>query len=226
MSLKDEQYIYTIRRPGVLAVFDRKLSSLAERIIDGIDEMMATGIVLKNDHTCDLSVIELDGVVFVAKRYNKKGLWHTLRHNLKPSRAKRCWLWGKRLLDLDMPTPKPLGYIEIRKMGLRCRSYLLTEYLKDAEIINAAVQGASTQRLKIISTQVEALILSLEQNGIHHGDLKPPNVMVSAEKAYLIDLDAMKKMNFLTKCRDKNIDRNHLIRKLKRDGVNLVINDA
>ena len=65
----------------------------------------------------------------VVKRYNHKGLVHSLRHTIKRSRARRGWLHAHRLRMLQIPTPKPLAYIEQRKHKLVWKSYLVTEYV-------------------------------------------------------------------------------------------------
>ena len=106
-----------IRQGSWRGLADRKLSEAVnlDEITTGLDEAMSRGQVLKDGRTSFVSRVTLGGIEVVIKRYNHKGLLHSLRHTLKGSRAKRCWLNANRLLLLGIPTPRPLAYIDERR---------------------------------------------------------------------------------------------------------------
>ncbi len=181
--------------------------------------MMAGGLVLKTDHTCNVSMAVIGGLQVIIKRYNNKGLIHTLRQNCKPSRAARCWRWGRRLLAAGVATPVPYGYMEVREYGLRQCSYLFTEYLDGTDFAKALNGSRNKNEQAALSRAVDEMVIALERNRILHNDLKPPNVMIAAGRPYLIDLDSMRKMIFPDGFLEKGKDREHLVRKMARQGV-------
>lgn len=208
-----------VRCAGVKAVFSEALLPYAEQIIRGADDMVNGGKRLKIDTTSDVSLANIGGFRFIIKRYNNKGLLHTIRQNFKPSRAKKCWNWGNRLLDMGIDTAKPLGYMELYCRGLRRKAYLFTEYLEGAYFTLALKTAAGKEQADEISAAVNSLVCRLEDSAIVHSDLKPPNIIISAARPYLIDLDSMRKTNLLTIFYDKGKDRRHLIKKLLRENV-------
>ncbi|MBN2183222.1 MAG: hypothetical protein JW715_15030, partial [Sedimentisphaerales bacterium] len=108
------------------AVFDREFCLGAEPLefIEKIDALMDDGKILKDGNTCYVSRLTWNGRDVVVKRYNHKGLIHSIRHTIKGSRARRCWICGHRLGMLKLATPKPLVYLEHRKGLLIWKSYI------------------------------------------------------------------------------------------------------
>ncbi len=219
------QEVKVIKRPHLSAVFDKSLAAEAGAISDDIDALISAGTCFKNDKTTTVAAAEVNGQKLLIKRYNYKGVWHLFRHNCKSSRAKRCWMWGRKLITLTIPTPKPLAYIETYRTGFRYNSYLITEYLEGADNLHNQLKNSVDGELEDISRIVEQTLSKLEANGLHHGDLKPPNIMIYRGSAYVIDLDAITKINPITKLWKKGKDRRHLIEKLKRTGIDKEIID-
>ena len=90
---------------------------------------MQAGRILKDGNTCYVSRFLWNGQDVVVKRYNHKGFWHSLRHTLKGSRARRNWLHAHRLLWIKISTPAPLAYIEEYAGPLLWRSYFITRFV-------------------------------------------------------------------------------------------------
>jgi tRNA A-37 threonylcarbamoyl transferase component Bud32 len=161
-------------------------------LIEQIDTLLHTGQVIKDGDTCHVSRLVWNYKDVVVKRYNHKGLIHSLRHTIKKSRARKAWLHGRRLGALNIATPKPVAYIEHRRGLLVWQSYLVTEYV-DGQMLYDFVRDdtvAERQRLDAIRKVVE-LLDELWKHGITHGDLKHTNVLVTDSGPVLTDLDAM-----------------------------------
>ena len=96
---------------GFVAVFDREFVRGGNHaaLLDNIDALMDQGRILKKGRTCHLSRVTWNGRDVVIKRYNNLGVVHSLRHTIRGSRARRCWLNGLRLTMLGIPTPRPFG---------------------------------------------------------------------------------------------------------------------
>jgi tRNA A-37 threonylcarbamoyl transferase component Bud32 len=159
----------------------------------GLDEAVSSGQILKNGRTCFVSRIQLGNVDVVVKRYNHKGLAHSLRHTLKGSRAKHGWVHAYRLRLLKIATPHPLAYIvEYRGHLLWC-SYLITEFvtgpslhevLRDTTLADDQKQHWIDETLRLID--------ELAELNISHGDMKHTNILCNGNTIVLTDLDAMR----------------------------------
>lgn len=95
---------------------------------------MNNGKILKNDETCYESRVMWNGKDEVVRRYNHKGLVHSLLHTIKKSDACRAWLNAHRLEMLDIATPIPLAYVEQRNGGLIWKSYFINKYIEGQKI--------------------------------------------------------------------------------------------
>jgi tRNA A-37 threonylcarbamoyl transferase component Bud32 len=154
---------------------------------------MDKGQILKNGHTCFVSRLRWNDKDIVVKRYNYKGLIHSLRHTLKGSRARRCWLHSHRLLELNIATPKPLAYIEQFKGPLLWKSYMVTEYSKGRKLSDfLRDEKVGEKDRSAVTLQVKDLLNNLGQYRISHGDLKHSNILITDNGPVLTDLDGMK----------------------------------
>jgi tRNA A-37 threonylcarbamoyl transferase component Bud32 len=178
-----------------LAMFDRNFCEEAEPIdfIEQIDTLMDKGQILKNDKTSYISRLMWNGRDIVVKRYNHKGFIHSLRHTIKGSRAKRCCLNGHRLMALNIPTPRPVAFIEERKGVFLWKSYLVTEFVagRNLHIFLRDDTVAETQKSMTVQ-QVTNLLDKLGEYRITHGDLKHTNILITNNGPVLTDLDAMR----------------------------------
>ncbi len=189
-----------------LAVFDRGFCQGAEPLdfIKQIDGLMDKGKILKNGNTCHVSRLMWNNKDVVVKRFNHKGFVHSLRHTIKKSRARWGWLHAHRLGMLQIPTLRPLAYIEWRKYELVWKSYLVTEYVEGQKLYDFLRDSkTSEEEHSMVNQQVVELLERLGKYRITHGDLKHSNILVTDNGIVLTDLDGMKvhKWNWMYKIR-------------------------
>jgi len=170
----------------------------------GLDQLMEQGRILKRGNTCFVSVVEWMGQKVVVKRYNHKGLFHSLRHTIKRSRARRCWLHAHRLMVLDIATPRPLAYIEQFKGPVVWQSYFITEYV-EAQKLSDFLEDNSKSRAERVKTikQVQDMLARLAKFNITHGDLKPTNILLGRAGPVITDLDSMQVHRWNRSCKVK-----------------------
>jgi len=177
------------------AVFSKSyLSEAAVRdLIDRIDAVTDAARLLKNGNTCFVTAVTWNDRDYVIKRYNPKGLLHSLRHSLKRSRARHGWLNAYRLLYLGIPTPRPIAFIEEYTGWLLKRSWLITELAPGPKLHDylANPEITKTQKTETID-KVFKILARLEDNRITHGDLKHVNLIITPDGPTLIDLDSLK----------------------------------
>jgi len=177
-----------------VAEFDSRLCAGArlDDLIEQIDTLMHAGEVIKDGDTCHVSRLVWNHKDIVVKRYNHKGLIHSLRHTIKKSRARKAWLYAHYLASLGIVTPQPLAYIEHRKGLLVWQSYLLTEYVEGQTLWSFLRDGSLGQQQQWGGMrQVVEMLSSLWQHHITHGDLKHTNVLITENGPVLTDLDGM-----------------------------------
>ena len=165
---------------------DRRLSDSAgpDELTAGLDEAMSRGQILKDGRTSFVARVKLGGIDVVIKRYNHKGLLHSLRHTLKGSRAKRCWLNANRLLFLGIPTPRPLAYIDECRGPFLHRSYFIAEFVPGQGLYAVLRdQNVPESRRQRMIDEVVRTLDRLAAHGITHGDLKHTNILCAGTRS-------------------------------------------
>jgi tRNA A-37 threonylcarbamoyl transferase component Bud32 len=183
-----------VKSQKFIGIFDRNFCSAAKPVdfIEQIDELMDKGEILKDGNTCYVSRLTWNNKDIVVKRYNHKGFIHSLRHTIKKSRARQGWLHAHRLGMLQIPTPRPLAYIEHRKAGLIWQSYLVTEYVKGQKLCDFLPDNITEKQRSQVIGQVKELLDKLGKYRITHGDLKHSNILITDNGPVITDLDGMK----------------------------------
>jgi len=176
-----------------------------------VDGLMGRGRILKKGDTSDVSCVTWHGTDLVVKRYNNRGLVHSLRHNIKASRACRSWRSGVELMSLGIHTPRPVAYIEQRKGPLLQKCYLITEYVKGCNLhVFLRDESITQEQKKTVLGNVAELLNRLGKARITHGDLKHTNILITQQGPVITDLDAMivhRWQPFFEARRDKDIER-------------------
>ena len=94
---------------------------------------------------------------------------------------------------LNIPTPKPLAYIEMYIGPFLKKSYFICEHIR-AQSLYGFLQAdtASQEQLSATAQKVLHLLENMGKHKIFHGDLKLQNILLADDKAVIVDLDRMK----------------------------------
>jgi len=193
--LRTSKRFIKVRAGQYIGVFNKDFCRDARPsdLIGRVDVLMNKGKVLKNGNTCYLCRLTWNGRDIVIKRYNHKGVIHSLRHTIKKSRARRCWLNGHRLALYNISTPKPLAFFEQRRGCLIWKSYFVTEFIEGPSLYHyMRDESISPEKRKTAVQEVKKLLDRMAKYRVTHGDLKHTNILITENGPVLTDLDSMK----------------------------------
>lgn len=131
----------------------------------------------------------------------------------------RSFRMSNRLIELGIPTAKPLAVILPSRLKIHEPSWLITEWIDGAQTLaNFAMTQHGRSSLadnsagRIVAAAVGDLMGRIHANCISHRDLKPQNVLVRSNaqtaEAFLIDLDGAQDRSWISdNIRWKNLSR-------------------
>jgi hypothetical protein len=122
----------------------------------------------------------LDGQRMTAK-ISDMNLYRQLESLVKSSKAKRAWQAALRLIELDLDTPLPLGYMERFKGPFIRKTAYFTKTLEDGQSVKVwfwdATRTEAERQQMLVS--VASYCRRMHDHGITHNDLHLSNFMVS-----------------------------------------------
>lgn len=151
-------------------------------------------IFLKKGRSSTVIKFNVDGKVFVLKRYNIKNGWHRLRRLGRETRATKSWRMSQHLFSEGVKTAKPVALMENKFLGFRGTSYFMMEYVPGNHIGEyfRHMKDSNSENYHRMAKRISMLIENLAELKITHGDLKMTNIIVSDDEPHLIDLDGIK----------------------------------
>lgn len=187
-----------VRAGDFFATVDRSFCEADEfrELMSGIDERMQSGQILKDEKnsrsTCVVR-LRLSGHDVMIKRYNYKGLAHSLGRTIQGSRARYNWIWSQSLMRLGIPSPRPFAFVEMRWGPLVWKSYSLCEYVDAKSLRQVLEQGnCGTDELTQVAMKVRRLLSLMAERKVTHGDLKLDNILLRDDAAIVVDLDQVR----------------------------------
>jgi len=197
-SLQTDKSYERIRQGSYRAVLDGQFCGRTEfcELIDRIDELLTAGRPLK-ESSMSTSVAHLtwNGKDVVVKRYDYRGVFRAVRQTIKNmnSYARRSWLYAHRLRMLGVPGPEPVAYIEKYSGPIVLKSYFISKSLQGRSL-NTYLEDETVGRGKYptVAEKVLHLLREMGKYRISHGDMKFGNILLTADKAVILDLDRMR----------------------------------
>jgi len=168
--------------------------------------------LLKAGRSSTVIKVVLDNKTYIVKRYNLKNSLHFLRRCLRPTRARRSWRLSHKLNLFGVAIAKPIAFIERSVLGLRGKSYYVSDYISSEHIGDYFTRHQhDVKKTDAMVERVVLLLKNLAKLEMTHGDLKMTNILMDQrEQPVLIDLDGTSEYATLTGLRqawDKEIQR-------------------
>jgi len=137
----------------------------------------------------------------VVKRYDAYKARDRAKGWTRATRGRRAYAAACTLLELQVDTPPPLGFLECLHPDGHPVSYFINEWLPEANTARAFIkprlhqQPAETRNA--VGQQLFSLLNQLYDKGIYHGDTKASNLLVTDEsdndhrRFFWIDLESV-----------------------------------
>lgn len=133
-------------------------------------------------------IFTIEGEKIVVKRFKTPLFFQRFDYTfIRPSKARRAYIYGMRLIDLHISTPEPIAFIEVYEKGLFHQGYFISTYCGDPDmrILREEPEGHDSLMLAFVH-----FLISMHEKGFIHGDTNLSNFLYhedsSAEYGYQI----------------------------------------
>jgi len=128
------------------------------------------------------------------------------RFGFRRSGSRRAFRLGTALLALGLPTPRPLAWGTVRRLGLRLKDYLVTEYVADCRALKDKLDACRNDPVKRrrLMEQLGNLVALFHANGYSNRDMKDTNILVTEKDGpalWVVDLDGVRRPPLITRRR-------------------------
>lgn len=155
-----------------------------------VSALNTPGEILKNG---DKRIVRRVGGWVIKESRFHKGIG-PLKMTTNPKRYRNGWLASLEMMEMGLPIPKSIAYVEQRVAGIIWKNFFIYEYIEDAlPLINYTLKLNEAERENTYKAFFSGLARTLNQLAdarVLHRDLKPLNILTAnGEDFYLIDLD-------------------------------------
>ncbi len=132
----------------------------------------------------EIKIIYHEGNKLCVKSFgNNNPINRLVYSGLRPSKAKRSYLYAKRLLSKNIKTPEPVAYVEYyNKIGILQNSYYISLYFEHDFALKQVFGFDLQQRAQILPHFAHYIYHYLHKNGVIHKDLSPGNVLIKQQE--------------------------------------------
>lgn len=144
----------------------------------------------------ELKVIEFEGVKTVVKAFKVPNKLNQLVYAFfRDSKARKSFNNAMRLQELNINTPKPIGFVEFYRFSLFKESFFISEKLDYLFTIREPLRDLNFQDREEIIKKFVAFTYDLHQKEVLHKDYSAGNILVYKEdnqyKYSVVDINRM-----------------------------------
>lgn len=175
-------------------VFDSHLASqVVEHLWNDPDAFLDAGQIVAKDDFSAASRVPVKGpqtdghfgqtAIASLKRFNLRGIFHSLTRVLLFTRGSRSWTYGRELMEAGIATPRPLAMVEDRIGPLRFRSFVLTESIEGTTLPEfLAKTPLNTLELDRLAGQFARIWHTLGELRLVHGNMHASSFVVTSDR--------------------------------------------
>lgn len=167
------------RRHLVILLRRQDESDCLHACLDDLEGALARSDLRKDTRSTKAGILELaDGKAIFIKRYNHKGLRHSLRYLFRWARPFRAWAAAWACERQGVPTPRPLAAVVGKRAGLLREAWLVCAAVPDPVPTLVYARQLLLQpglRQEFIA-QLCAMLARMHAAGVRHGDPKLSNI--------------------------------------------------
>jgi len=154
------------------------VSADAARLIEKLLAQIGTGRITRDSRSTLAVCFDKEGLHL--KMAKPKGFWWRLEYGTTGGRLKRAFRNGLRLKALGLPCVEMVVW-GVEGLVFARRGVLISRLVR-GEVLSLDANDATMRR-------VGAVLAAYHNRGVLHGDLKPPNILVSGTDVVLADYD-------------------------------------
>lgn len=143
-------------------------------------------------------VFEVDGEKLVVKRYKVPLFFQRVAYTcLRPSKAKRAYLFALTLESLDIMTPKPIAYVEVTRCGIFRQGYFVSSFTDHPSLKEYREQLLYDP---VLFDAYVGFLVEMHDKGFMHGDQNLSNILFWKESdAYRFEVIDINRSHFISK---------------------------
>jgi len=159
----------------------------------------------------EVRLIEKEGLKIVVKKFKVPHLVNQVAYScFRKSKARRSYEYAEILIQKRIPTPQPVAYIEVRKLGLLQDSYYISLECPYTRMMREFWEPDLNGREDIIKAFAKFSV-KLHDSGILHVDFSPGNILFDKNEDgihfSLVDINRMKFVPVNEELGYKNFER-------------------
>ncbi len=159
-----------------------------------------------------IKIISFENTQYVVKSFKVPHLLNQIVYNFfRDSKAKRSYENSVKLLELNVNTPQPIGYIEFNSLFLFKESFYVSEFFNYDFEIRAVFKDKSFEDRDNILKKFIEFSYRLHNKGVYHIDYSPGNILVKKIDGeylfYIIDVNRMQFLDFDIDLRMKSMSK-------------------
>jgi len=179
-------------------IIDEVFKGKLESLVKGFDTLKG-GVGKRNI----IKIATLDNVVLNIKAFKIPNVFNQIAYKfLRKSKAQRSFEYAEKLMELQVGTPKPLGYFEYTTPFLFKKSFYISEQLDCDLTYRELIHDFNYPDYDNVLRAFTRFTYSLHEKQINFLDHSPGNTLIKKNgddyKFYLVDLNRMHfgKMDF------------------------------
>ncbi|HEX9979268.1 MAG TPA: lipopolysaccharide kinase InaA family protein [Flavobacterium sp.] len=168
-----------------------------DAIIDIVENFDRLTEVLVEGKRNSIRLYTLHGRTFAVKSFKTPGFFNKVVYRFfRKSKAQRSFEYAKKLLELEIGTPKPIAYFENHDFAGLLDSYYISEYLKADLLFKDLVSHPDLPGHENILRQFTVFSFELHRKGVEFLDHSPGNTLITKDsngncRFFLVDLNRM-----------------------------------